>query len=191
MTWLLSHPCWAARAATVSLPLRVALWLLLELHTLALVEGRWWHLMASELVGTISFVPSLLPWLLLRPHLTGKGAWVRGLGCSGAFPARAQALAEGAHGAGWGGCPGHGGGRLGDEPGAVMLLNGAGSITAGTCPRQERRWAAHHEEAARDPVSLEAEDQGCHGPPFCAPPVSSRVEGGLCCPTEGLLSAKC
>lgn len=61
-----------------------------ELHTLALVEGRQWSLMASRLVclvGTVSFVPSLLPWLPLRPHLMGKGAWARGLGFSGASPA--------------------------------------------------------------------------------------------------------
>lgn len=54
--------------------------------------------MASELVGTISFGLSLLPWLPLRPHLMGKGTWVRGLGCSGAFPAWGQSLVEGGSG---------------------------------------------------------------------------------------------
>lgn len=48
-----------------------ALWLSPELQTLAWMERRWWSLMAYKLVclggGTISFVPSLLPWLPLHP----------------------------------------------------------------------------------------------------------------------------
>lgn len=78
----------------MTVPLWVSLWLSLELQILAVVEGRQWCLMASELVGTISFSPSLLPWLPLKPHLMGKGAWGRGLGCSGASPAWGQSLVE-------------------------------------------------------------------------------------------------
>lgn len=100
--------------------------------------------MASELMGTIIFGPSLLPWLPLRPPPTGKGAWVGGLGCPGTFPAWLRGL-RGAVG---------GVAIMGDtsagDPYSAMLLD-----SAGTCPRPERPWTSHHEEAgqvgARDP----------------------------------------
>lgn len=112
--------------------------------------------MASKLVGTISFAPSLLPWLPLRHPLIGKGAWVSGLGCSGHSQLGDSPWLRGLRGAEWGVT------IMGDtsasDPYAAMLLGGAG-----TCPRQERPWASHHEETgqvrARDPFFLEAEDQ--------------------------------
>lgn len=48
--------------------------------------------MASQLVGTISFVPSLLPWLPFRPCLMRKDTWTRGLGFVGVSPAWGQCL---------------------------------------------------------------------------------------------------
>lgn len=121
-------PAQVARSPTVPVPLWVPLLpaprLSPELQTLALVEGRWWSLTASELVclaGTVSFVPSLLPWLPLRPCLMGKGAWVRGLGFSGASPARGQCLVGRAQGScvGW---VSRGGGRHGGTPTLMHLM---------------------------------------------------------------------
>lgn len=67
------------------------------------------------------------------------------------------------------------------DPYAAVLLDGAG-----TCPRQERPWTSHHEEAAghvraRDPFFLEAEDQGVLwvGRPIQAAPELEEGCGGL------------
>lgn len=57
ITWMLSRPTWVARTATVAVPLWVSLWLSLELQTLAMVEGRRWHLMVSELLGPSALAP--------------------------------------------------------------------------------------------------------------------------------------
>lgn len=95
-----------------------------ELETLVLVAGRWWSLTASEVVcvvGTVSFVPSLLPWLPIRPHLMGKGAWGRGLGFSGASPAGGQCPVGWTRG-NWVGWVSQGGGRHGVTPMLMYLM---------------------------------------------------------------------
>lgn len=130
--------------------------------------------MSSELVclvGTASFVPSLLPWLPLRPvWLMGKGAWARSLGFSRPFPAWRWCPAGWAQGScvtQVSQCP-----SWGDTSAkAALLLACAAGIPAGTSQRQEGKGTSHGEEVgqvrARDPLSLEAENQGeLWAPPF-------------------------
>lgn len=79
----------------------------------------------------------------------------------------------------------------------MSLMDGAGGITAGTCPGQERGWTSHREEAgqvrARDPFFLEAEDQGVLWLGGWAVQSAPGSEVGCGGPTasEGLFSANC